>query len=178
MNIVNNERMTKVISVVLAVVFGVLFVTVVANAVTTISGTLITLENGETIANSTDGTVTVTADVIKLVGTASSSAVKVGDESVPTINGLSFGYCTFSNTTVTASSTEYFDCTTANASTLVSGDRVFVQATSSFDTGFIIEAASTTGVSTINVRVRNVSGILGAPDTTLGGTSLNFWAVR
>lgn len=227
MNIINSERITKVVSVVLTVVFGVLLVSLVANAVTTIStnvntgGTLtvdgastltgltsmiqasstrfsvhdqlyvggsattsinsagvITLTNGETIANATNGDITLTATNVVLVGTASSSAIKVGDEAVPTINGLSFGFCNFSDTTVTATSTNYFDCTTNTASSLVSGDRVFVQATSSFDTGFVLEAASTTGVSTINVRVRNISGSLGAPDTTLGGTSLNFWAVR
>lgn len=142
------------------------------------SAGVLTLTNGETIDNATNGVVTVTATTLKLVGTASTSAITVGDESVPTINGLSFGYCNFTDTTVTATSTNYFNCTTNTANTLVSGDRVFVQATSSFDTGFLIEAASTTGVSTINVRVRNVSGFLGAPDTTLGGTSLNFWAVR
>lgn len=148
-------------------------------ATTTInSAGLITLTNGETIGNTTDGDITLTATNVVLVGTASSSAITVGDESVPTINGLSFGYCNFTDVTVTASSTEFFDCTTNTASTLVVGDRVFVQATSSFDTGFIIEAASTTGVSTINVRIFNASGHLGAPDTTLGGTSLNFWAVR
>src|SRR3989344_2889552 len=129
MNIINNDRITKVTSVVLAVIFGVLVISLVVNAVTTIStnvdtdgnlivdGTstltgltsmiqasstrfsvhdiayfggsattsinstgVITLRNGETIDNATDGTVTVTADVIKLVGTASSSAIRVGDE--------------------------------------------------------------------------------------------------
>lgn len=179
-NMINNDRMTKIISVVLTVVFGILLISLVVNAATTISGTAITLENGEIISNGTDGTIKlgIAGNVVQVLGTASSSAIKVGDESVPTINGLSFGYCTFSDTTVTASSTNFFDCTTSTANTLVSADRVFVQATSSFDTGFVIEAASTTGVSTINVRVRNISGHLGAPDTTLGGTSLNFWAVR
>ena len=180
MNIVNSDRMTKVLSVALGVVFGVLCVSVIVDAATTISGTTVTLENGETITNGTDGVIKLggASDSVQVLGTASTSALKVGDESVPTINGLSFGYCTFSDTTVTASSTNYFDCTTTPTAALVSGDRVFVQATSSFDTGFVIEAASTTGVSTINVRVRNISGVLGAPDTSLGGTSLNFWAVR
>ena len=227
MNILKNDRITKIISVVFGVVFAVLLVTLVVDAASTIStdvqtdgalsvtgastligltsmtqasstrfsvhdtayfgGTattsinsvgVITLTNGETISNTTSGDITLTATNVVLVGTASSSAIKIGDESVPTINGLSFGYCTFSDTSVTASSTNYFDCTTTPTIPLVLGDRVFVQATSSFDTGFIIEAASTTGVSTINVRVRNISGHLGVPDTTLGGTSLNFWAVR
>ena len=217
--------MTRIISVVLAVVFGVLVISLVVDAASTIStnietgGTLsvtgastltgltsmiqasstrlsvfdtayfggsattsidstgiITLRNGETISNATDGTITFgPAGSI-----ASTSAIKVGDESVPTVNGMSFGYCTFSDTTVAATSTEYFNCTTTPTVALVtsaSGGRLFVQATSSFDTGFIIEAASSTGVSTINVRVRNISGSLGAADTSLGGTSLSFWEI-
>src|SRR3989338_9202564 len=48
MNTINSDRMTKIISVVLAVIFGVLVVSLVANAVTTISTNL-----------DTDGTLTV-----------------------------------------------------------------------------------------------------------------------
>jgi len=172
MNLVNNDRMTKVISVVLAVVFGVLFVSLVANAVTTLSGTTVTLENSETISNGTDGTITFGP-----AGTiASTSAIKVGDESVPTINGLSFGYCSFADQTITATTTKYFDCTTTPTAALVAGDRVFVQATGSLETDFEIEAASTTGVSTIQLRVLN--GAYTTADGTLNGTSINFWAVR
>lgn len=180
MNLISKDNVIKIVSVASAVVGGVFAVTLVTNAVTTISGTAVTLENGETITNSTDTVIKIggASDTLQTLGTASTSALKVGDEAVPTINGLSFGYCSFSDTTVTASSTNYFNCTTTPTSALTTSDRIFVQATSSFDTGFVIEAASSTGVSTINVRVRNISGFLGAPDTTLGGTSLNFWAVR
>lgn len=204
MDLVKNDRITRVVSVALSVILGVLLISLVANAVTTISTdvvtdgsvnasstvsigglatlyggattTGITLLSGETITNTTDGTITFGA-----AGTiASTSAIKVGDESVPTVNGMTFGYCSFSNTTVAASSTNYFDCTTTPSSALItsaSGGRVFVQATSSFDSGFVIEAASSTGVSTINVRVRNLSGSDAAPDTTLGGTSISFWQI-
>jgi len=173
MNIINNDRMTKIISVVFAVVFGVLFVSLVADAVTTISGTTLTLENSETISNGTDGTITFGP-----AGTiASTSAITVGDESVPTINGLSFGYCSFTDqTSFTATTTAYFDCTTTPTTALVAGDRVFVNATGSFETDFVIEAASTTGVSTIQLRVLN--GAFTTADATLNGTSINFWAVR
>ncbi len=147
------------------------------DAATTISTNIAT---GGTLsvtgASTLTGNVTAAASVI-IAGTASTSALKVGDESVPTINGLSFGYCTFTSAgSFTASTTQYIDCTTTPTAALVAGDRVFVQATSSFDTGFIIEAASTTGVSTINLRVLNTG--IQAADTTLGGTSINFWAVR
>lgn len=141
--------------------------------------TSLTLLNGETITNATNGTVTIGADNLVLVGTASTSAIKVGDEpAAPTINGMVFGYCSFTDvTSFTASTTKYADCTTTPAGALVAGDRVFVQATSSFDSMFVINAASTTGVSTINLRILN-TGLDGAADATLGGTSINFWAVR
>jgi len=143
------------------------------------STTSLTLLNGETITNATDGVVQVTATTLKLIGTASTSAIKVGDEpAAPTIEGMVFGYCSFGDvTSFTASTTKYADCTTVPAGALLAGDRVFVQATSSFDSMFVITAASTTGVSTINLRILN-TGLDGAADPTLGGTSINFWAVR
>lgn len=140
----------------------------------------ITLLNGETITNATDGTITLGATNLVMVGTASTSAIKVGDEpAAPTINGMVFGYCSFSDvTSFTASTTKYVNCTTVPAGALTASDmRVFVQATSSFDAPFVITAASTTGVSTINLRVLN-TGLDGTADETLGGTSVNFWAVR
>lgn len=142
------------------------------------SSTSVTLLNGETITNATDGTITFGATNTVLVGTASSSAIKVGDEpATPTINGLVFGYCSFADvTSFTASTTQFFDCTTTPAGALLTTDRVFVQATSSFDAPFIIQSASSTGVSTINLRVVNTG--LGTADATLGGASINFWAVR
>ena len=142
----------------------------------------LTLQNGETISNSTNGTVTIAANTgtptLKLVGIASTSALIVGDEpAAPTISGLVFGYCTFSNKNITASTTDYIDCTTTPAGALLAGDRVFVQATSSFQSMYVIQAASTTGVSTINLRVLN-TGLDGTADATVEGTSINFWAVR
>lgn len=140
----------------------------------------LTLQNGETISNSTNGTVSIggASDVVKVLGTASTSALKVGDEpAAPTMNGIVFGYCSFGDVTLAASSTDGFaSCTTVPAGALVANDRVFVQATSSFDRAFVITAASTTGESTIQLRIMN-SG-LGLEDGTLGGTSINFWAVR
>ena len=139
----------------------------------------ITLQNDDTIANTTSGTITIGATVLKLVGTASTSAIKVGDEpSTPTLNGLVVGYCSFDDvTSFTASSTQNVECTTEPAGALTTSDRVFVQATSSFDSPFVIQAASSTGVSTISLRVLN-TGLDGVADETLGGTSINFWAVR
>lgn len=139
---------------------------------------VLTLQNNETISNATNGTITLGADNTVLVGTASSSAIQVGDEpSAPTINGLVFGYCTFGNVTLAASTTEGFaNCTSSLTNALVVGDRVFVQATSSFESQYVITAASTTGVNTIQLRILNTG--LGVADGTLSGTSVNFWAVR
>lgn len=143
------------------------------------SAGVLTLENGETISNSTNGTITLAATNMVLVGTASTSAIRVGDEPVPAINGMVFGYCTFTDVTLAASSTAGFATCTVDSSVtgaLVAGDKVFVTATSSFESQYVITAASTTGISTIQLRILNTG--LGAADGTLSGTSVNFWAVR
>jgi len=142
------------------------------------STTSLTLLNGETITNATDGEVQITATTLKLIGTASTSAIKVGDEAAaPTINGMVFGYCSFGNVTLAASTTEGFaNCVATPAGSLVTNDRVFVQATSSFESMYVITAASTTDANTIQLRILNTG--LGTADGTLSGTSINFWAVR
>ena len=144
------------------------------------STTSITLLNGETITNATNGVVAIggASDTLKILGTASTSALIVGDEpAAPTINGMVFGYCSFGDVNITASTTEGFaSCTTVPAGALLANDRVFVQATSSFQSMYVITAASTTGVSTIQLRILNTG--LGGADGTLEGTSINFWAVR
>ena len=113
-------------------------------------------------------------------GTASTSALKVGDEpNQPTINGMVFGYCSFADVgSFTASTTVYVTCTVPSSLTgsLTTSDTVFVQATSSFDTGFLITGATTTGISTVGLRVLNTA--INSNDTTLGGTSVSFWALR
>lgn len=77
MNLVNNDRTMKIISVVLAVTFGVLFVTLVANAVTTISTAIVTAGNITTSA----GNITATAGNI----VATAGDLTVGDDA--TISG-------------------------------------------------------------------------------------------
>ncbi len=140
----------------------------------------LTLENGETISNSTNAVVSIAgaSDTVKILGTASTSALKVGDEpAAPTINGMVHGYCSFPDVTLAASTTSGFaECTSSVTGALVVGDRVFVQATSSFESQYVITAASTTGISTIQLRIMNTG--LGAADGTLSGTSVNFWALR
>src|SRR3989344_391942 len=164
------------VAVVSSVVLSVLLITGLVSAATTISGSLITLQNGETISNATDEVVTIDSDTLVLVGTASTSAIRVGDETAaPVINGLVHGYCSMTADlgSFTASTTQYVQCTTSVTGALTTSDRVFVQATSSFDSPFVIQAASSTGVSTITLRVLN-TGLDGSADATLGATSINF----
>ena len=137
----------------------------------------LTLLNGETISNGTNGTITFGASNTVLVGTASSSAITVGDEPSTTINGIAFGYCSFGLTTAfVGSTTRYVDCTTTPTNVLGSSDRIFVMATSSFDSDFIIQAASSTsGGSTITMLIYNTGH---NNDQTLSSTSVNFIAIR
>jgi len=113
----------------------------------------------------------------EVVGTASTTNLIVGGNGT-SLAGIVAGYCTFSNvTSFTASTTKFTDCTTTPTGALSTGHRVFVQATSSMESMYVIQAASSTGVSTINLRILN-TGLDGAADSTLSGTSINFWAFR
>ena len=112
-----------------------------------------------------------------LVGTASTSALIVGDEAnVSTINGLIFGYCTAASVSVTASSSSMLSCTGATG--VVSTDRVFVQATSSLPLNFAVTAASSSAAGTIQIRVFNIPTSTPAAEMATGINSFNFWAVR
>ena len=54
----------------------------------------LTLQNGETISNSTNAVVSIggATDTVEILGTASTSALKVGDEpAAPTMNGMYSG---------------------------------------------------------------------------------------
>ncbi|HEY4516623.1 MAG TPA: hypothetical protein VJG64_01630 [Candidatus Paceibacterota bacterium] len=188
---------------IVSVLAGVLFVTMAVNASTTISTNIQTdgtlgvtglttltgasttrisltnnlMVNGMATTTGSSGDI-ATQGSVTILGTASTSALKVGDEpAAPTINGMVVGYCSFDDVTLAASTTAGFaNCTSSVTGALVVGDRVFVQATSSFESQYVITAASTTGISTIQLRILNTG--LGLADGTLSGTSVNFWAVR
>lgn len=158
---------------------GTLLVTGLSTLLGGATTTTLTLLNGEVISNAIDGTITLEATTMVLVGIASTSAIRVGDKAnVSTINGLVFGYCTFAAANVSASSTVMFSCTGATG--LVSDDRVFVQATSSLPANFIIQHASTTADGIIQVDIYNTGYLngVGTGEVTTGVNSLNFWAVR
>ncbi|PIR45126.1 MAG: hypothetical protein COV10_01210 [Candidatus Vogelbacteria bacterium CG10_big_fil_rev_8_21_14_0_10_51_16] len=91
-----------------------------------------------------------------------------------TMSSIVFGYCNLPSTTVTASTTVAAQCTGATG--LDTNHRVFVQATSSLASRFIIQSASSTAADTIGVMIYNNDWDGGA--TEAGEISLNFWAVR
>ena len=96
-----------------------------------------------------------------------------------TVSGLNFGYCTAPAVTVTASSTGTLLC--ASATGVVSGDRVFVSATSSLPKNFVIQTASTTADGIIQIAVYNeawADGVHQGASVTTGINSFNFWAAR
>jgi len=179
---------SNLLKMVIAVVIGVFFVVGGVQAATTIStniataGTIIVGEDGTgadvTFYGDTAGSYWLwdqSADtMIVKAGVASTSALKVGDEIASTINGLVFGYCTLAAIDVSAATTTYAYCTGATG--VISGDRVFVQATSSMPTATWITAASSTATAgQINVRLH---AEIGATAIGAGTVSLNVWAVR
>lgn len=107
-------------------------------------------------------------------GVASTSQLVVGGNGT-SISGLVFGYCNIGNITITASSTGGVTC--ASATGVRVDDRVFVQATSSLPTNFVILSASSTATAgQIGLYIYNLGYPAGVTGT--GGNSINFWAVR
>lgn len=160
------------------------FVSVV-QAATTIStnistGGTLTVTGASTLtgAVSAESTLAVTgaatlSSTLAVTGVSTlSGGVAVG-ATANTVTDMSIGYCTIPATTVAASSTAFANCTTNI--TISTSDRVIVQATSSLPANFLIQAASTTGATTINVRIFNSGTIAG---TATGINSFNFWAAR
>ena len=154
MNIVNNDRITKIISVVLTVVLGVLFVSLVANAVTTISGTTITLENNEVISNATDG-------VIQLGGIASSTSVTL-------LNGETITNATDGTVALTGAFSVSGATTLTGDVTMSGGDGALVITTANNATSTIqVGCIQTTATSTLT-PVRLVLSSAGTTTATFG----------
>lgn len=105
-------------------------------------------------------------------GTASTSGLIVNGPT--TLSGIVAGFCNIPATTVTASSTDYATC--SGATGVEVGYRVFVMATSSMPEGLFITAATSSGASTIGVRIMNTAPT--GVDTSTGNISFNFWAFR
>lgn len=124
MNLVNNDRMTKIISVILSVIFGVLVITIAANAVSTISTNI-----------STDGTLSVTG-LTTLTNASSTITSQTGNFMV---NG--YATTTASNGNIATAGT----LTVTGASTLT-GD-----VTMSGGNGALSITTSNTATSTLEV---------------------------
>ncbi|MDO8443160.1 MAG: hypothetical protein Q7S81_02810 [bacterium] len=147
---------------------------------TTIAGTLgvtglTTMVNATTTGNSSiagalwvNGNATTTS--AGAISTQSSLTVGAGGTA---LNGLYTGFCSMTALTVTASSTAYADCNTSI--TLPAGSKVWVTATGSLPTNFVIEAASSSVASKINLRFLNTGMITGE---AVGAHSFNFFGIN
>ncbi len=137
-----------------------------------------------TSTNATSTTLAVTGNT-NLATASSTGLVKVGSLRVgpnstesPTVSGMVFGTCNFkSSVTLNAltdvASSTYVVC--GDATGVLTGDKVFVQATSSLPVNTFIMAASSTAANTISLRI-GVATSTGAQ--TVGLISINFWGVR
>jgi len=130
------------------------------------AGTALDVTNNATIG----GTLGVTGV------TTATGGVKVGSSGT-TMTQIVSGVCNTDNVNITASSTGMVSC--SGATGVASGDRVFVTATSSIPNNFVIQAASSTAATVIQVDILNIPTTTAdsGPDDT-GVQSLYFWAVR
>lgn len=186
----------SVFTVVTAAVVGVLLVVGLVSAATTIS-TNISTGGNLTVTGTTDLTGLTTLVNATTTRVSISNYVSVGGMATTTgstgniatqgtfalgvtanaITDMTVGQCTVpTGTTIAASSTGMVSCTTDK--TISTSDRVWVMATSSLAGNFIIQAASSTAATTIQVRLLNVGLTDGANTTAVGAQSLNYWAAR
>ncbi|MDP3784892.1 MAG: hypothetical protein Q8R12_02345 [bacterium] len=117
--------------------------------------------------------VSATTTHVGVTGTASTTNLVVGGGG-STIAGINFGFCNISSGTIAASSTVATNCTSATG--VAANDRVFVMATSSLPTNFIILSASSSAATVISLYIRNMDGPPAV--TTTGNISLNFFSFR
>lgn len=125
------------------------------------------------------GTTTATGIIVGKSGVTTSIAGPVSMASTMSVgggtavNGIIFGSCSISNSTlISPSSAAYFNCT--NALGANSSYRVFIQATSSLPSSLFVQSASSTGTNLINLQIYNASATSTAP----GGISLNFFGIN
>ncbi len=177
---------------------GALSVTGLATLSGGATTTQLTLLSGDTIKNTTasttvlSGTISVstttttglTASGASTLASTTATAFKVGQVGSQ-LSVVTAGYCVATADMSTASTTGvYADCTPyrnvagvpTQINTLTAGtDRVFVQATSSLPSWIVLQAASTTAGSLINVKLVNVSTTTSTASATY---AFNFWAFQ
>ena len=180
-------KVRHIVLVALSVLGGVTLGAALVGAATTISTNITTAGTLAVTSSSTitgllsvggaltaNGTLTAVGD--STLASTTATALKVGQTGTRH-TGFASGYCTIANVNIAASSTGMVSCSSATG--VVSGDRVFVQATSSIPDNFLIQAASTTADTVIQVDLFNTPTTTadGGGDDT-GVRSFNFWAVR
>lgn len=146
------------------------------SATTTVSTGGFTVGTTQLVVQQTSGNVglgvTNPATVLEVLGTASSTGLRVGGYT--TFANLIAGSCNMANATVTASTTGAALCTGATG--VNSNSKVFLMATSSLPSNFIITNASSTATDgTIGLMLFN-TGVPGT--TTTNNISLNYWSFR
>lgn len=157
---------------VLSVLGGITLSAALVAASTTISTAITT---GGTFNADGAATLGSTLDVTGATTLASTTATsfKVGQTGTRH-TGILSGYCTIAGGGHTATTTKQFTC--ASATGVTTSYKVFVQATSSMPSMYVIQSA-TSSTNAIEVRIFNT----GLGTTTAGGlegpTSLNYWAV-
>ena len=156
---------------VLSVLGGVTLGAALVAASTTIS-TSITTAGGYTQSGSSENTFTGNTTLASTTATG----LKVGQTGTRH-TGMVSGSCTIASISVNASSTGMASC--ASATGVVSGDTVFVQAINTIPDNFLVQAASTTADTVIQIDLANIPTTTAdsGPDTT-GAISFKFWAVR
>lgn len=153
------------------VVIGVTAVVGFVGAATTISTAITTAGNITTTA----GTLNING-LSTLSGGATTTTLVVGSGSASTVSGMVLGFCTAASVNVAATSSAMLTCNSATG--ITSGDRIFVQATSSLPSNFVITAASSTSAGVIQIRVLNTATSTPSYAADTGINSFNFWAVR
>jgi hypothetical protein len=169
------------VTISLAVVVSVLFVTGLVNAATTISENIVTAGTLEVDSTSNLKDAVDMDSTLNVDGVATIATLKVGSTGTQQTKILS-GTCTvLVNRSAAASSTYAADCVVAG---VVSGDRVFVQAATTtpymLNAGFpIIGAGASSTAGYITIEYRNDTGDAVVPAATANfGSSTQYWIVR
>jgi len=156
---------------VLSVLGGITLGATLVGAVTTISTNITTAGTFNADDAATFGSTVAVTGATTLASTTA-TGLKVGQTGTRH-TGILSGYCTIAAGGHTASTTKQFTC--ASATGVTTSYKVFVQATSSMPSMFVIQSA-TSSTDAIEVRILNT----GLGTTTAGGlegpTSLNYWA--
>ena len=131
----------------------------------TVGGTLTSTAGLNTLGNAS-------TTILSASTMASTSQLVIGGNGTA-LDGAVSGVCGVANVTIAATTTAMVSC--IGATGIRSGDRVFVTATSSLPANFIIQAASSTAATVIQVNLMNTGSIGG---TSPGPTAFYYWATR